>query len=527
MFNIDAARKAGWSDDAIFNYLAQSRGVSRESLRQSGITQPEALASLAEVDRAPKPPRRRKSPLVGIAKTFAPLGETIGAAIGASGAADTAEAISEQQRVSVDNLMKAYKQAAPSQKPRILKQLSELGGVDVVGSIPEAQKTTRQVIGEAGVTGLSALMGGLSGHGLGVKTAAGRIATDTALGGAFGLSRGLERNLKGGQLVMPTATSAIIGGAVSGLVEGASAAIQRGPERLFTSTKAMTRGQIAKNPGAPAEAIREGLVGNFDDMYRQAQAVGDDFESFIGKTLTKLDKQGKRVGIEEILEKLLAHKAKMAKGALYGPKLDQAYDDVIVGLLQRTDDQGYLTHAAVQELKRGLNQQLKGSFMRGLMGQGEAVQAERGAQSALRGVIGEHVDDIRGMEGTLQKRFGVDTFHDLNRRYGSNLALQDALEDKAAQLGTNNIFSINDAPTAILGAMAGNAVIPGAGGLAGGATGLAGLRKLLGTPTAKMYLAQALAHLRKTGSFERAAPLIQNLINQVGSTQSAQAPITR
>lgn len=524
MFNLDAARQSGWSDDAIFDYLAQTRGVSRQSLGQSGITQPESLAALSEVDKTPTVTRKRTGPLKAIAKTFAPLGETFGAALGASGAADTSEQIAAQQQISLQNLVKAYKQAKPGQKPRILKQLSALGGVDVVGSIPEAQKTTRQVIGEAGVTGLSLLSGGLSGHGLGLKTAGARIATDTALGGAFGLSRGLERNLKGRQLILPTAASAAIAGTISGAFEGISRAIQKGPERLFTSTKSMTRGQLAKNPGAPAEAIREGLKGGYDDMYQQAVAYGDKFEDFIGSTVKELDKR--RGGVDffnELVPKVLKHKESMLKGALYPDKLNQAYDNVLMGLLDKVDDSGVMTHAAAQELKRGLNQQLKGSFMRGLLGQGEAVQAERGVQSALRSLIAEHADDIPEHGPILEQLYGVKDFNALNKRYGANLALQEALESKAIQQGTNNLFSINDAPTAILGSLAGNAVAGGTGAITGGA-GLAALRKALGTTSARTYLAQALASLRTSGSFEKSAPWIQNLINQVASTQTAIAP---
>lgn len=93
--------------------------------------------------------------------------------------------------------------------------------------------TKGEVVGSAIKTATT--IGGL---GTPMKSVAGRIGTGTAIGAGFGLGEGIEKGKNIGDVAKQTATGAVIGGAVSGVLEGFGAVLRKISGSKVVQTKA-------------------------------------------------------------------------------------------------------------------------------------------------------------------------------------------------------------------------------------------------------------------------------------------------
>ncbi len=306
------------SGEVSFSELEQKYGGDSVAMVDTAVTTPVMTGA----------PKKPGGFVAGVARAVAPIGESIGAALGTFGAkkmeADTAKRQEELSRVAI-SLIK-NKNLSAEQKARALKAMQISKDVGVIGQSGAFEETAKQTFGKAlstiGSVGVGA--GSSAAAKLGLKGGAGlaaRAAGEAAMGGAtFGLGGGLQEDKQGGELAKSVLTSAVASAAFGVAGEGLGAGLEflskKIPSRTINAilrTKASDF-NFGKNPGG--QVVEEGIVANtrggfLKSITERRQQVGEE----IGTVLKQASSEGnvKMVDLNDALGPIKQAKAKAAK----------------------------------------------------------------------------------------------------------------------------------------------------------------------------------------------------------------------
>lgn len=293
----------------------KKRGVPNQTIRAyvTDELQRRSLIDEKEAKKAPvvsnqngdvKSEKNNDGIVTKAARLFTPLGETLGDAV-ATMSSDYKNA--QLSRSSLDNsnvllskkINELNKTGNVEGANRLRKRLElNAGSTQDSELIPSLNKSTRQIVGEAGVTTLSTLSGGrLSGSQN--LNLAGRLGVGTAEGGLFGLTGGLAKDQKGKELAKSTAIGAGIGFSLTGAGEALGSlfrASSRRPaitaERAINTPKKQLKQDLRNTLLYDGEHIGDKIVkggykGSTTDVFKQAQSKLDDAGNSLNNLLKK------------------------------------------------------------------------------------------------------------------------------------------------------------------------------------------------------------------------------------------------
>lgn len=212
-FDVQSAKKAGYSDDEILNHLTESRKFDVQGALNSGYTKQEIINHLAGSAPMPQPAKKpeMKSGLSGVAQV-----------IGESGALNSKDYQAYQKSsqgladMNLKLIQAIRKNKALGKDTSKLEQQLRANGDNTTtfnDIAPSAKKSNEQLVGDLAQTASYLAIP------LGASSVAGRIGMGTAIGALSGGGNAMSENKSPEMVLSDTIKGASIGAVISGAFE--------------------------------------------------------------------------------------------------------------------------------------------------------------------------------------------------------------------------------------------------------------------------------------------------------------------
>lgn len=267
------------------------------------------------------------------------FGESIGTALAVPGARKLQEQTTEQSASMQNAILRQLQDPnVPRERKEVILRMVQNQSDDILGSVKEFQKSTKQVLGEAAGTLATAAIGAAA-----PGTVVGRVGMGIGVGALAGGGKAAREEASGKDILKSTAVGGAIGGAISGAFEGVGGLLKMARGTQFVKDK--TTNVYNKELQPPTKELET--------------QIKRGFETFGGKVRDVVDDSGKPVYVGTYKQLLQKSKDEVKnQGNILQSKLKDynnisaTRDEISGDIVQRlSDEYGTLTDLQVQTVK--------------------------------------------------------------------------------------------------------------------------------------------------------------------------------